>query len=229
MISIDRPTECPTVLADSPTDAEHYSKPEVVRALREMQGPKCCYCECELPKRFGFAVEHFRPRKQFPERKNDWHNLLLACPQCNGAKSTCFPTGRRQQPLLIDPSRARMNPEKHIVFPAEANDPDDPIGTPEYLSPRGRKTIEVTDLWSIDKTRARRRHWRSEALPLYRKMKKAKKHGHLRALARTVSEFEGLMSWKAEFAGFIRSVARSMEFDKRFGVKIPTGGRCGAT
>ena len=34
-----------------------------------------------------FHIDHFAPKSKFPERKNDYSNLVLACPQCNRLKS----------------------------------------------------------------------------------------------------------------------------------------------
>lgn len=56
-----------------------------------MQHGKCCYCEQKIPKEgHQKAVEHFKPKSIFKYFINDWDNLLLACPQCNGKKSDKF-------------------------------------------------------------------------------------------------------------------------------------------
>lgn len=34
-----------------------------------------------------FQIDHFAPQSKFPERKNVYENLVLACPQCNRLKS----------------------------------------------------------------------------------------------------------------------------------------------
>lgn len=33
-----------------------------------------------------FEIDHFAPQTKFPERKNDYENLVLACPHCNRMK-----------------------------------------------------------------------------------------------------------------------------------------------
>lgn len=34
-----------------------------------------------------FQIDHFAPKSKFPEKKNVYENLVLACPQCNRLKS----------------------------------------------------------------------------------------------------------------------------------------------
>ena len=47
-------------------------------------GTYCCYCERRIAT--CLAVEHIQPQSHFPNLKNDWHNFLLACVNCNSAK-----------------------------------------------------------------------------------------------------------------------------------------------
>ena len=92
MIQIER-GECPPVLGPAGRIHKYlYRTKKVVRALWDMQKQKCCYCEQLIPPDgHGKAVEHFHPQSIFKSRRNDWPNLLLACPQCNGKKSNKFP------------------------------------------------------------------------------------------------------------------------------------------
>lgn len=62
---------------------------ESVRAqiLLDQRG-KCYICEREMGT--DFQIEHRRSQKNFPEKVNDWRNLLLACSYCNGKKSADF-------------------------------------------------------------------------------------------------------------------------------------------
>lgn len=39
-----------------------------------------------------FHIDHFVPVKIAPERKEDYYNLVLACPKCNLVKSSKWPT-----------------------------------------------------------------------------------------------------------------------------------------
>jgi len=58
--------------------------------LIERLGETCSYCEMHLDS--SLAVEHVKPKKSegsdenIQERELDWHNFLLACPNCNSTK-----------------------------------------------------------------------------------------------------------------------------------------------
>ena len=91
MIRIKR-QPCPSALEGVSSNANHYNKKEIVKALWDMQHMKCCYCECRIPQDGHLkAVEHFRPKSVYQELKNEWSNLLLACAQCNGKKRDKLP------------------------------------------------------------------------------------------------------------------------------------------
>lgn len=52
--------------------------------LKERIGWYCCYCE--RPIHASLAVEHKLPRTHHPHLAVAWHNLLLACTNCNSTK-----------------------------------------------------------------------------------------------------------------------------------------------
>jgi len=55
---------------------------------------QCCFCGVRERKWGGsshFAVEHFRPKKQFPELETTYSNLYYACDMCNSYKSSRWP------------------------------------------------------------------------------------------------------------------------------------------
>lgn len=58
----------------------------------------CGYC-AKSSKTFveNFQIDHFAPKTRFPERRNDYSNLVLACPQCNRLKSDKWVT---QDPFI---------------------------------------------------------------------------------------------------------------------------------
>lgn len=68
---------------------KRYDKPDVRKALKEMYGSRCCYCEQRVSQVAAQQIEHRKPKAkdQYPEHTYDWDNLHLACPKCNGAKS----------------------------------------------------------------------------------------------------------------------------------------------
>lgn len=69
----------------APRSYAHYqdAKPDLVERL----GLYCSYCERRIPT--GLAVEHIQPKglKQYDHLKLLWSNFLLACVNCNAAKS----------------------------------------------------------------------------------------------------------------------------------------------
>ena len=56
---------------------------------------RCAYCD-DLDHYGGgyraYQVEHFAPKKKFPELEYDYDNLLYACPWCNRAKWDTWPS-----------------------------------------------------------------------------------------------------------------------------------------
>ena len=69
----------------------------------------CAYCE-EATKG---EVEHLRPKSRFPRLVYSWSNWLLACHECNHAKSSTWPVGG-----YVDPC-SRLGPgapESYFVF-----------------------------------------------------------------------------------------------------------------
>lgn len=81
--------------------------------LREEGGYRCVYC-CIPEPSFGgyrnFHVEHFRPKKPFVDRVNDYGNLFYACAVCNAFKSNDWPAEPdRETPSYLDPSQVDLD------------------------------------------------------------------------------------------------------------------------
>lgn len=226
MISIRR-EPCPPILRGAVTPPDLYDHDEVVQTLWDMQCHKCCYCEQHIADSGqGQHVEHFRPksRTEFDHLRNDWKNLLLACPTCNGQKGDQFPVNGRGSAILIDPS-SRIDPEQHIAFVHDDGDDDDPIepvGLPFHRTPRGRQTIEIIGLWLPYYVRQRRTHFRNIVLPAYKNLLNAKKSGNTTEWATAKSEFERLLTGRSPFLSFVRCFARRKRLD-RIGIDIPSG------
>lgn len=77
---------------------EPSDRPRIRRALERDFGQICAYCEqlCQLPTRSGESandatIDHFRPRRRFPDLWLDWLNLIHACHRCNQAKGGSWP------------------------------------------------------------------------------------------------------------------------------------------
>ena len=126
---------------------KRYNKPQVRKALQDMFHNKCAFCERIL--RGGDRIEHFRPRKLFPELTFDWSNLLLACEACNLKKSDSFPLTTIGEttlnPTIDDPSQ-------YLRFEIDQNTGwVNVYGTDE----RGKLTIELVDLNHVTLRRLR--------------------------------------------------------------------------
>ena len=222
---------------------EKWKLKTVVSALWAMQKEKCCYCETYIPiKGHAKAVEHFHPRDVFNWKANEWNNLLLACSQCNGAKSNKFPVqlteddkdikivyltvaedGKKIDPLLINPSDGDIDPEYYITFVVDSREEVKEFGVPKARSGRrrGRYTIETLDLDSQYNVKRRRKLLRQTLVPIYEGLLDADVEGNADKLERQKDLFIGLMSSKSEFSAFVREFAHHYRLDRY--VEIPSG------
>jgi uncharacterized protein (TIGR02646 family) len=237
MISINR-CDCPAALASSKSQTAYRIK-AVVKALWRMQHQKCCYCESEIPEEgHQKAVEHFKPRAKFKEKKNDWKNLLLACPQCNGAKSDKYPTvlskggvgaavvyldtpPAKAVTVLLDPSRKKDKPEVHFTYHLDPTCNQDLLAQilPRDGSNRGEHTIDVTGIAGPFHHRQRFFYLNQVIEQAYLNLLKARKVGGAQLdVAR--DRFEQLMANEGQFAGLAREFARQRNLHK-LGTKIP--------
>lgn len=121
------------------SDALQY----VLRKLRSMMGDRqrCMYCLDS----HGTDIEHFWPKKPYPNRMFKWLNLLLCCAECGRFKGDRFPMGNDDSPLLIDPSAE--DPWNHLDF-----DPDTGNIVPRFdfrandFSDKGKETVDILKL-----------------------------------------------------------------------------------
>ncbi|MCA7941560.1 HNH endonuclease [Burkholderia cepacia] len=81
-------------------------------ALRQEFGNKCVYCCApDLGLKHTYAVEHYRPKKQFPLFACDYKNLYYACPACNTHKGPFWPSRSQRLNGEFIP-----NPCDHVMF-----------------------------------------------------------------------------------------------------------------
>jgi uncharacterized protein (TIGR02646 family) len=244
VIRIQR-TGGPPCLVDAPCGGNAYRKREVVKALWEMQHGKCCYSEMLIPQEgHGKAVEHFQPKSIFAWRRNEWENLLLVCPQCNGRKRDQFPvmltdseneakvvylkTSSGDTPAIIDPSapdEGDPDPEDHLTYILDDTDALYGQIKPRKESELARLTIEVTGI--DDDVFLRSRVGRLLDVLVVRhglllKAEQAYRAGGRRdPVEAQLAWFEGAMRDTEEFAGLSREFARHKRLDQRFGIDIP--------
>lgn len=91
-----------------------YSKPDVVKQLKEDFHNKCYICE--LSDLQDAQVEHLLPHLdgKYPERKFDWNNLFWSCGHCNNVKNQ-----RIYDEGIID--CCKIDPEEAIIFHLQGN------------------------------------------------------------------------------------------------------------
>lgn len=161
--------------------SNHYYRNEEVlsRLKKDIYRHKCAYCESKIEHAASLQVEHFRPKGGLEKEKtgdenhkgyywlgNEWTNLLLSCPKCNGkdAKGNRFPISgvrvyddspfdsngdfdrerliptkpplENEMPLLLNPEFDK--PEEHLEFNS--------LGQIKGITERGDATIEICKL-----------------------------------------------------------------------------------
>ena len=103
-----------------------------------------------------FHIDHFVPKSLDPDRKNDYYNLVLACPKCNLSKSNKWPTEDINVPNngdigFVDPATEQF--DEHIDRNSEGFVVGiTPVG--ENMCSMLHLDIRRTDLyWKIDRIR----------------------------------------------------------------------------
>jgi uncharacterized protein (TIGR02646 family) len=116
-----------------------YNKKYVKEALKGMFHDKCAYCESKITHIDYPHIEHYRPKRKYPQYAFEWQNLLLACGICNGTahKGDHFPLedGDENKPLLLNP--CEDDPAQHLQFVK---------ARVVSLSERGRQTCNLLGL-----------------------------------------------------------------------------------
>lgn len=228
----------PDVLVGKPMYDSNRYKRCLVEALWQMQHGKCCYSETHIPPTgHGKTVEHFYPKSIFGWKRNEWRNLLLACPHCNGQKSNKFPTvisggdeddGIDQivvldrptegTPAILDPSDPDTNPEDHLSY---YFDDDCPLlwgqVVPRNQSNIGRATIDATGIDAPHFLRGRAEHYSDILFRAYLRMVRLLRDERFEALRTAVSEYMDHMQPQSQYAGMAREFARAKRMDKHFG------------
>ena len=160
MIRIIRSLPAPAALSALISE-DRFSHETVRNALRRMQREKCCYCEIYItdwgP---GRQVDHYRPKDKYRCLKYDWDNLLVACGECNHAKSNKFPKSLSKDPLILNPYDPCDDPEDHVDYLLRERKeiPIELEGSiiPKDDSPKGKKTIGILRLNKLHQVKRRR-------------------------------------------------------------------------
>ena len=86
-----------------------WNKDYIKRQLLLMTNNKCAYCETPLDISGSYMeVEHFFPKKKYPEKVVEWSNLLPSCKRCNVKKGSTD----TKEFEIIDPSIC--DPKEHL-------------------------------------------------------------------------------------------------------------------
>jgi len=63
--------------------------------LREKFSYSCAYCEAQEPElggaSIGFSIDHYKPKKKFPDLIDQYENLVYSCLTCNRFKYQYWP------------------------------------------------------------------------------------------------------------------------------------------
>lgn len=169
---------------------------EIRATLREMAPgiERCMYCEDSE----GTDIEHFHPKRHYPELAFTWTNYLLACSRCNSNyKRDRFPLDDDDEPLLVDPTRE--DPVEHIALAPST-------GKLVDSTPKGKTSIEVFGLNRPTLARGRQNRWSSLVLaliPMYARARRAGQEQTMAALQRVIREepFSSVLCQLIEIAG----------------------------
>lgn len=73
-----------------PIGVVNYTDFDIANQVKKDFYYKCYLCEENVAKHL--EIDHFFPKKEFPEKEYDWHNLFSGCSKCNKIKSAAFNT-----------------------------------------------------------------------------------------------------------------------------------------
>lgn len=107
-----------------------YKTLDVRSALIRIYNHKCAFCEQKMER---YNVEHYRPKSTYYWLAFSWDNLILACPDCNGFKSTHFDLGEGGTQAVFD------NTEGSLRLINQSSSSYDTVEKPKMVNP------EVTD------------------------------------------------------------------------------------
>jgi uncharacterized protein (TIGR02646 family) len=175
---------------------DKYNKSYVKDALQRMAHGKCVYCESNIKHVAYPHIEHYRPKRRYPEFTYTWENLLLACPVCNNDKSDAFPLDPAESPLLLNP--CDDDPEEHITFAR---------GRLVALSERGKVTRDQLSL-NRDALFDERRKLLTKALSIYMLISELEKNGQIELANEWRAELEAMRSSTEEFSAMIRQAIK---------------------
>jgi uncharacterized protein (TIGR02646 family) len=94
MNKINRTCAVSSIKIDKIGRISNYSNNKSIReGLIQMSENCCAFCNCtfSLSSQYTPHIEHYKPKKMFPNLEKVWHNLFASCPKCNEYKGDTYP------------------------------------------------------------------------------------------------------------------------------------------
>lgn len=89
-----------------------YKEDYIRNTLLKLSNSKCAYCECRFEESKYCEIEHFHPKKQYPNEVVLWENLLPCCSRCNRKKGKL---DTKATPIIHP---VKDNPKHHLYYKA---------------------------------------------------------------------------------------------------------------
>lgn len=162
-----------------------YNTDSVNKALYDMYGDFCCYCEGRITVTGYKRIEHRKPRSKFPELCYEWDNLHTCCEVCNSNKGELWDEDNPIIDPAIDDPKEYLQFKKSFVFMKNNN-------------LRGKTTIDFT-LLNREKLEEARRRILNRAFKLILHINET---GDIEKKKQLRKYFEGLIEEDNEFVTF---------------------------
>lgn len=108
------------------------NREQIQEILFRTSHEKCSYCERKPNKGGGYIeIEHFYPKKDYPDKVFDFDNLLPSCKQCNTAKS-----GKDGSEILNPYNESSITPHLALDMKTMAL---------KGISPKGKATVSALE------------------------------------------------------------------------------------
>ncbi len=122
-----------------------YAHDDVKNSLKQLYFDKCYICECDVSDG-KFAVDHYKPKKQFPGLGYTWENLHKICEKCNLAKEKKIFFFVHNNSItdikLLDPSSSVYNIDDYLKYNVNSLAESANIGNDPIILEKSRVTID---------------------------------------------------------------------------------------
>lgn len=123
--------------------SSRYGHEDIREQLDYLYHGKCCYCESLIRPVSPEHVEHYRPKSKISEENsfgyywlgNEWENLMIVCPACNGRKLTKFPVNNSRITVHPTDQASILDFDQIPLYSGYLNKERPLIINPEYHYP----------------------------------------------------------------------------------------------